>query len=134
MVVAHAVPLVPTEEDWRARVLAVVERGARAATPGRSPRSPTGRTRGPARSSCSCPTPTRRSPAARAEGVLRELEASLTGFAFAVGRSRVAPGADDLARAADEALLAANVAEGEGDERRCSGSRRPARTACCCRR
>ena len=47
------------------------------------------------------------------EVVVRELETNLTGFAFAVGRSRVAADPVDLYRAASEALLAANVAEGE---------------------
>jgi sugar diacid utilization regulator len=47
--------------------------------------------------------------------VVRELEADLSGVRFAVGRSRVATDPADLHRAAHEALLAANVAE--GDER-----------------
>ena len=121
MVVAHALPLVPTEEDWRARVLAVVERGARAAT---SKALAALADRPNARAGevvVLVPDPDETLARRTAEGVLRELEASLTGFAFAVGRSRVAPGADDLARAADEALLAANVAETEADERRVLG-------------
>jgi sugar diacid utilization regulator len=48
--------------------------------------------------------------------VLRELEANLSGFAFAVGRSRVARDPADLHRAGNEALLAANVVEGDPDE------------------
>ncbi len=47
-----------------------------------------------------------------ADAVLRELIAGLPGHTFAVGRSRVADDPGDLARAANEALLAANVAEG----------------------
>jgi DNA-binding PucR family transcriptional regulator len=121
MVVAHAVPLVPTEEDWRARVLAVVERGARAAT-SRALAALADRPNARAGEVVVLVPDADEALARRtAEGVLRELEASLTGFAFAVGRSRVAPGANDLARAADEALLAANVAEAEGDERRVLG-------------
>ena len=54
-------------------------------------------------------------------------------IAFAVGRSRVAAEPADLHRAANEALLAANVAEGDRRARRCSPSRRPAPTGCCCR-
>nr|MDQ4040839.1 helix-turn-helix domain-containing protein [Actinomycetota bacterium] len=42
---------------------------------------------------------------------------SLHGFAFTVGRSRVATRLEDLARAGDEALLAANVAEAGAEER-----------------
>ena len=49
-----------------------------------------------------------------AEAVLRELEASLPGFAFAVARSRPTADPADLHRAGAEALLAANVAEARG--------------------
>jgi DNA-binding PucR family transcriptional regulator len=45
--------------------------------------------------------------------VLRELESGLPGFAFAVGRSRRTEDPIELGRARNEALLAANVAEGE---------------------
>jgi DNA-binding PucR family transcriptional regulator len=45
--------------------------------------------------------------------IVRELESGLPGFAFAVGRSRHASDPLDLRRAADEALLAANVVEGD---------------------
>src|SRR5918997_1548165 len=48
-----------------------------------------------------------------AEGVLRELQAGLPGHTFAIGRSRVASDPVDLHRAANEALLAVNVAEGD---------------------
>jgi DNA-binding PucR family transcriptional regulator len=51
-----------------------------------------------------------------ADGVLRELQASLPGQSFALGRSRVAADPLELQRAGNEALLAVNVAEG-GDER-----------------
>jgi DNA-binding PucR family transcriptional regulator len=50
-----------------------------------------------------------------ADGVLRELQAALAGFTFAIGRSRIADDPADLARAASEALLAANVAQGASD-------------------
>ena len=43
--------------------------------------------------------------------MLRELETSLSGFTFALGRSRAAVDAADLHRAGHEALLAANVAD-----------------------
>ncbi len=49
-----------------------------------------------------------------ADSVLRELQAGLPGCTFAVGRSRIAEDPSDLPRAASEALLAANVAEGGG--------------------
>jgi DNA-binding PucR family transcriptional regulator len=50
-----------------------------------------------------------------AEGVLRELQASLPGHSFALGRSRVADDPADLHRAGNEALLAVNVAEGDAE-------------------
>jgi hypothetical protein len=51
-----------------------------------------------------------------ADSVLRELQAGLPGCTFAVGRSRIAEDPSDLPRAASEALLAANVAEGGGQD------------------
>jgi len=47
--------------------------------------------------------------------VLRELEAGLSGFAFAVGRSRWVEDPLDLRRAFNEALLALNVVEGDAE-------------------
>src|SRR5947209_4058312 len=47
--------------------------------------------------------------------VLRELESGLPGFAFAIGRSRHARDPLDLRRAGNEALLAVNVVEGDGE-------------------
>jgi PucR family transcriptional regulator, purine catabolism regulatory protein len=107
-IVARAHPLAPADYDWRARLLHVAERGARAAAPG-SLAAPLeeggdevvvlvgdadGQTGGRA-----------------ADAIRRELEASMHGFAFAVGRSRAGLAPGDLARGAKEALLAANVAE-----------------------
>ena len=50
-----------------------------------------------------------------AEAVLREMEAALAGYTFAIGRSRIAEDPADLPRAVSEALLAANVAQGGSD-------------------
>ena len=47
-----------------------------------------------------------------ADGILREMEAGLSGYTFALGRSRITQDASELPRAASEALLAANVAQG----------------------
>jgi sugar diacid utilization regulator len=114
VVVVHAQPLVPSEEDWRRQVLNVAERGARAAK-------------------ASMIAALAERPDARAgevvvlvadadeavgrrvaESMLRELEATLHGFAFAIGRSRVAAEPLDLHRAGREALLASNVAVAAG--------------------
>ena len=48
-----------------------------------------------------------------AAAVTRELESGLASFAFAIGRSRHAQDPLDLHRARNEALLAANVVEGD---------------------
>jgi DNA-binding PucR family transcriptional regulator len=50
-----------------------------------------------------------------ADAIARELAASLHGFTFSVGHSRVAADPVDLYRAGHEALLAANVAEAKPD-------------------
>jgi DNA-binding PucR family transcriptional regulator len=50
-----------------------------------------------------------------ADALARELQAALPGHTFAIGRSRVASDPNDLHRAASEALLAANVAEGDAE-------------------
>jgi DNA-binding PucR family transcriptional regulator len=49
------------------------------------------------------------------EAIVRELRSALPGHTFALGRSRTTTDAADLHRAANEALLAANVAEGDPD-------------------
>ena len=55
------------------------------------------------------------SAARAAEAILRELQSALPGHTFALGRSRPAPDPVDLHRAGAEALLAANVAEGDAE-------------------
>ena len=112
VVLLHARPLVPAEEDWRARVRSIAERGARGAVP----------------TACAVLWDRAAVPGAEivvlvpggdeeaaqrvAEGMLRELGASLPGFTCVLGRSRQTSDPLELARAAEEALLAANVAEG----------------------
>ena len=44
------------------------------------------------------------------------MQATLPGYTFALGRSRVTHAAGDLSRAASEALLAANVAQGSRED------------------
>jgi len=112
VLVARARAHVPTEEGWRARVLATAERGARAVV--------STAIAAPAEHEASAAevvllVPGNDDLVARraAEGVLRELRAGLPGHTFAIGRSRVATDPLDLHRAANEALLAVNVAEGD---------------------
>jgi DNA-binding PucR family transcriptional regulator len=116
MIVARARPQTPTEEGWRARVRAVAERGARAAA-SRSIAALSER-EGVAGAEVLLLVPGgEEALAARAaDAVARELQAGLAGYAFAVGRSRIAEDPTDLPRAASEALLAANVAEGSAQE------------------
>jgi sugar diacid utilization regulator len=110
VVVIRAHPRNPTEDDWRRRLLAVAVRGARSISPGAIA--------APAEDDAgeilvlvpdSDGETSRRVTAA----IIRELESGLAGFAFAIGRSRRADDAVDLHRAGNEALLAANVVEGD---------------------
>jgi DNA-binding PucR family transcriptional regulator len=116
VIVARAHPQAPTEEGWRARARAVAERGARAVV-GKSLAALSERD-GAAGVEILLLVPGGEEPAAAraAEGVLREMESALAGYTFALGRSRIAGDAGELPRAAGEALLAANVAEGSTPE------------------
>ncbi|HWX45452.1 MAG TPA: helix-turn-helix domain-containing protein [Solirubrobacteraceae bacterium] len=118
MIVARAHPQAPTEEGWRARVRAVAERGARgavsrsiAALSAEEGARPAG-----AEVLLLVPGGDEQLAARAADSVLRELQAGLPGYTFAVGRSRIAEDPSALPRAASEALLAANVAEGGAQE------------------
>ncbi len=120
MIVARAVPQAPTDEGWRARVRVVAERGARAvvsrsiATLSEREREGAGMGVG-AEVLLLVPGGEETTAARAVEGVLREMEAGLAGYTFALGRSRIAEDPGDLPRAAGEALLAANVAQGGSD-------------------
>jgi sugar diacid utilization regulator len=114
VVVVRAHARTPAEEDWRARLLALAERGGRSIAPGAIAAA----SRGGDGDEVVVLVPDADGEAGRrvAATVLRELEANLSGFAFAVGRSRVARDPEELHRAGNEALLAANVVEGDPDE------------------
>jgi sugar diacid utilization regulator len=115
VIVARALAQVPTDEGWRARVRAVAERGARAVV-NRSIAALSERD-GTVGAEVVLLVPGGEVPlAARAaEAILREMEAGLAGYTFAIGRSRIAEDPADLPRAVSEALLAANVAQGGPD-------------------
>jgi sugar diacid utilization regulator len=115
VIVARALPQAPTDEGWRARVRAVAERGARAVV-SRSIAALSERD-GTVGAEVLLLVPGGEEPiAARAaEAVLREMEAGLQGYTFAIGRSRIAEDPVELPRAVSEALLAANVAQGGSD-------------------
>jgi sugar diacid utilization regulator len=116
VIVARAHPQAPTEEGWRARARSVAERGARAVV-GRSITALSERD-GAAGVEILLLIPGSEDPVAAraAEAVLREMESALSGYTFALGRSRITEDPGELPRAALEALLAANVAEGSSPE------------------
>jgi hypothetical protein len=128
VLVVHARPHHPEEGDWRARVLGVVERALRSAAGGALAAAvELGRTAHAPGARPAHDHPHHRAELAalvpgldgglaqRAVGaVLREIELGLPGYGHVVGRSRPAADASLLPRAAFEALLAANVAEGRG--------------------
>jgi sugar diacid utilization regulator len=113
VVVVRAHSHVPTGDGWRGRTLEVAERGARAVVPGTlAARAELSATSG-VEVVLVLPGEDEASARRAADSVLRELQAGLPGHGFAIGRSRVAADAQDLHRAGAEALLAANVAEGD---------------------
>jgi sugar diacid utilization regulator len=122
--VVRARPQHPEEGDWRARVLTLAERGARAvertslaalvaSSWGAGPNEHTG-LRGERELVILAPGPPGNAGRRVAAAVFRELEANLPGFAVTVARSRHTADPADLHRAGAEALLAANVAEARG--------------------
>jgi sugar diacid utilization regulator len=110
VIVVRAHARSPVEDDWRQRLLAVARRGARSIAPGAIAAPPE-----PEADEVVVlvPDPDRDTGRRVASAALRELESGLPGFAFAVGRSRHAENPLELHRAANEALLAANVVEGD---------------------
>ncbi|MCW3013081.1 MAG: hypothetical protein JWO02_173 [Solirubrobacterales bacterium] len=114
-VVARVHAHVPSEDGWRPRVLAAAERGARAAATGAVAALIERGERGGTEVTILVPGDDDGQARRAAEGVLHELQSALPGHSFAVGRSRVAGEPADLARAGNEALLAANVAEGDAE-------------------
>ena len=127
VIVVRARPQQPEEGDWRARVLTIAERGARAveretlaalaeagwSRHGNGPNDAADRR---AERELLILTPGLDAAAGRrtATAVLRELEANLPNYTLTVARSRHAGDPVDLHRAGAEALLAANVAEARG--------------------
>jgi sugar diacid utilization regulator len=116
VVVARAHAHVPVEDGWRDRVRAIAERGARAAVSGTIAALPESSSE-QSGAEIVLLIPGGEDAAIRAgEAVLREFQADLAGYSFTLGRSRVANEPLELARSGNEALLAANVAEGDENE------------------
>jgi hypothetical protein len=117
VLIAHAHPQAPAQEGWRSRLRAIAARAARAAVPS-AVAVLSERDLGAGAEVIVLLAGADEAAARRAaDGVLRDLEAGMGGFVFVVGRSRPASDPLELARAADEALLAANVAEGDHEHR-----------------
>lgn len=126
VIVVHARPHHPEEGDWRARVLSVLERALRPIAGGSlaatvdlagmwSGRLADGHDQHrPAELAILVPGPDAAVAKRAAGATLRELELALPSYGLAIGRSRPADDPGLLHRAATEALLAANVAEGRG--------------------
>jgi sugar diacid utilization regulator len=102
----------PTEDDWRRRLLAVSARGARSIASG-TIAAPTEVEAGEV--VMLIPDADGDTGRRVSSAVIRELEAGLAGFAFALGRSRRVEDPLDLQRAFNEALLALNVVEGDSE-------------------
>jgi sugar diacid utilization regulator len=110
--VVRAHPRNPAEDDWRARLMTISLRGARSVASGAiGYPSPAGS------DDVTILVPGADGELARriCATVIRELESGLPGFALALGCSRHAGEPLELRRAADEALLAANVVQGDPD-------------------
>jgi sugar diacid utilization regulator len=110
VVVVRAQHFAPADDDWRARVLAAAERAARSGA--------SGSLAAIIDDHVVVLMPTSEDAMLRrvVDGIARELHASVHGFTFALGHSRVAHDPVDLYRAGNEALLAANVATASDEE------------------
>ena len=111
VVIARAAPRTAQSGDWRARVLTVALRALRSTGGGSLGALAEGE---PAEVAAIVPASEDGELARAAQGLERELSASLPSFAVTVARSRPTQDPVDLFRAGKEALLAANVAEAEG--------------------
>jgi sugar diacid utilization regulator len=112
VIVVRAHARTPTEDDWRRRLLSVAARGARSIAPGAIAAA---NEEEPERVVVLVPDADGETGRRVSAAILRELESGLSGFTFAIGRSRRAEDPLDLHRAANEALLAVNVVEGDGE-------------------
>jgi sugar diacid utilization regulator len=115
MLVVHARAHAPAQEGWRSRLRLLAARAARAAVPSAVAVLSEREFAGGAELLVLLPGADATAAQRAADSVLRDLQAGLSGFGFVIGRSRLAEDPLALSRAADEALLAANVAEGDGD-------------------
>ncbi len=115
-ILARLTPLKPVDEDWRGRLLLVVERVARSL----HPRAVCARVDTVGEASGEAwvllPADEGETVARAAAAVSEELSTALEGFGATVGHGRITKNPADLFRAGQEALLAVNVAEAAGQK------------------
>jgi DNA-binding PucR family transcriptional regulator len=114
VLIARAVPRVAQSGEWRTRVLTIALRAVRAISSGALAAEGEAVGEGTAVIAI-VPTSEDRRLGQAAEALVEELEQGLTGFSVTVSRSRIASDPVDLYRAGQEAQLAANVGEAEGE-------------------
>jgi sugar diacid utilization regulator len=114
ILIGRAIPRSAQSGEWRSRVLTVALRAVRAISPGALAAEGEAEGEG-AEVVAVLPAEEDERAARAAESLARELEQELTGFAVVVSRSRIASDPVDLYRAGQEARLAANVGEAEGE-------------------
>jgi DNA-binding PucR family transcriptional regulator len=113
VLIARAHPHVAQTGEWRARVLAIAQRATRAVSTGGL--AGEGNQEGESAEIVAIvPAGDDERLSRAADGLADELEEGLSGFSIRVSRSRPAADPGDLHRAAQEALLAANVGDAEG--------------------
>lgn len=115
-VLARATPRRPVGDDWRSRLLLVVERVARAAHSLALPALVEREGTLAGEVFVLLPDADPETAAKTAASLREELEATFEELNFTLGFSRVAAGVGELYRAGQEALLAVNVAEASGGE------------------
>jgi len=112
VVVLRAAPRAAQTGEWRERVLVLAQRALRALAPGSLAASDAGGEA--AEISAIVPAEDDERLARAAAGLARELDDGLQGFHLTTGRSRRCADPVDLYRAGNEARLAVNVGEAEG--------------------
>ena len=110
VLVARAHPFRPAEAGWRRRLRQAAERAARAAASGAI--AAAAEESGGDEIIVLLPDEDGEVGPRAADGLLRELDATLAGFHFTIGRSAPARDPAGIRRAGHEALLAVNVSEG----------------------
>src|SRR3954452_12648134 len=114
VLIARAVPHVAQTGEWRSRVLAIALRAVRAISPGSL--GAEGDQEGEGTEVIAIvPADEEEKLGRAAEALANELDTGLKGFTVGVAQSRVAVDPVDLYRAGQEALLAGNVGEAEGE-------------------